>query len=92
MYDIFSLYQIYELSLDSKDRVGVRIIITMRQHILEQCYSILAKYKLFAKDRFFDTSSSGEYNLAETRQNKQNECTSSEDLEIPLYIYVYIRP
>ncbi|XP_052234805.1 uncharacterized protein LOC127847147 [Dreissena polymorpha] len=50
--------EIYDCSLDTPERPGVRIIITIRQHILDQCYSRLAKYKLFAKEKIVECTSS----------------------------------
>lgn len=48
--------QIHECCLDTNERTGVRVIITIRQNIFEQCYSKLSPYKLFAKGNIVDCS------------------------------------
>ncbi|XP_053385799.1 uncharacterized protein LOC123539212 [Mercenaria mercenaria] len=49
--------QIYGSCMDTNESTGVRVIITIRQNILDQCYSKLKQYKLFAKDNFVDCGS-----------------------------------
>lgn len=57
---LYFSFQIYESCRDTNERTGIRVIITIRQNILEQSYSKLKDYKLFAKDKIVDCSTEGE--------------------------------
>ncbi|KAL4217513.1 hypothetical protein ACF0H5_023962 [Mactra antiquata] len=69
--------QIYSTSRDTDGRTGVRIIITIRQNVFDQCYNKLTPYPLFSKDKILDCSTS-EILITERRLMLARHVSASE--------------